>query len=105
MRDLLWNPNDRDEFLAIIEDYESDQNQYAISDYDPVKISVRGLIEGFRSSRPRWENEDEVQYRGLSINPFEAEARFKSDLTTESFMDFLIWLFNRNDKKMQTKTQ
>lgn len=74
-----------------------------MSEFDPIQIGVRELIETFNSSRPKAETPNIVEFQGLKIDPITQEATFKSDLATESFIKFLVWLFKRYDQKMGTK--
>ena len=84
MRELLWNPVTRNEFLGIINQFEP---------------SLEMLIENCLNPVERY---GEMQYDGIVITGYSEEAMFRSSLCTKEFIHFLMYLFDRYDHRMGT---
>jgi hypothetical protein len=101
MRELVWSPNTRDEFLGLIKEFE--KREYHESPIDEPMEGIRDLIENVNIPITRYETidyENSVYFEGILIPAFGSTAIFKSKLGTESFVNFLVWLFERYDTKM-----
>lgn len=115
MRELLWSPNTRNEFLALIKEFEA--REYEESPIDEPMEGIRDLIENVNVPRAmdydllikpgkkkedttKFDYENSVSFEGIFIPAFDSIAIFKSKLATENFVNFLVWLFERYDTKM-----
>jgi hypothetical protein len=99
MRELLWSPNDREEFLTLIMLFEEEQPK------EFGKSQIRQFIENVNKPKPIFEVTGGVSYNELLIPSLGSEAIFNSDLCTEEFITFLMWLFVRYESQTGTNIE
>ena len=88
MRELLWDPSTRDEFKALLDEFGDPDLELFIENVTRLRLHV--------------EYNEGVHCNGIIIPVFGSEAIFQSSFCTESFVFFLVMLFERYDKKMGT---
>ena len=99
MRELLWSPNDREEFLVLIKLFEEEQPK------EFGKPQLRQFIENVNKPRPLYEVTGGVSFNELLILFIGPEAIFNSDLCTQEFITFLVWLFARYEIQTGSKIE